>query len=413
MSLIPDGLQNRDMSPFSDPEPVFGPGGPASKDPYVNVAYPDAGVFYWHAMFSVPKGAQLHLEGEFPHSRYMSLISYDERGAPVESLADYLIVPNDGAVNPYIEGANRNSDQRGHLVEVVDLPPEIRRKEGSRFNMNTDVKNNDDPPKTSTRNSLNAASYAEGQQSVIYRIYVPDINTAPTGGVSLPVPILTLNNREVLRGDKACKLLNTRQPLKITANAIGVPMLVYTKLLNQPGKPDTWPATIPPTCFLQFDREFLLGIYNGQMPKSARKNTGGFYPNLDNNYVRTIINRKHGKVFVLRGKLPKTPKTYHGDEIRTSGDLVYWSICSNQGFANTRVNDCLFDEQVPVNETGEYIIAISREEDRLRNAYPECGIGWLPMADDGDGVLDEDVRVVQFRNMLASPGFFPCDPKGD
>ena len=76
--------------------------------------------------------------------------------------------------------------------------------------MNTDVKNNDDPPKTSTQNSLNAASYTEGQQSVIYRIYVPDINTAPTGGVSLPVPILTLNNGEVLRGDDACKLLNTR-----------------------------------------------------------------------------------------------------------------------------------------------------------------------------------------------------------
>jgi hypothetical protein len=150
--------------------------------------------------FSVPKGAQLHLEGEFPHSRYMSLISYDERGIPVESLVDYLIVPNDGAVNPYIEGTNRNSDQRGHLVEVVDLPPEIRRREGSRINLNTDVKNNDDPPKTSTRNSLNAASYAEGQQSVIYRIYVPDINTAPTRGVSLPVPILTLNNGEVLRG---------------------------------------------------------------------------------------------------------------------------------------------------------------------------------------------------------------------
>ena len=133
------------MSPFPDPKPVFGPGGPASKDPYVNVAYPDAGVFYWHAMFSVPKGAQLQLEGEFPHSRYMSLISYDERGAPIESLADYLIVPNDGAVNPYIEGANRNSDQRGYLIEVVDLPPEIRRKEGSRINLNTDVKNNDDP----------------------------------------------------------------------------------------------------------------------------------------------------------------------------------------------------------------------------------------------------------------------------
>ena len=116
MSLIPDGLQNRDMSPFPDPEPVFGPGGLPVK--ILTLMWPiQTPVFFIGTQcFSVPKGAQLHLEGEFPHSRYMSLISYDERGAPVESLADYLIVPNDGAVNPYIEGANRNSDQRGHLV---------------------------------------------------------------------------------------------------------------------------------------------------------------------------------------------------------------------------------------------------------------------------------------------------------
>jgi len=38
--------------------------------------------------------------------------------------------------------------------------------------------------------------------------------------------------------------------------------------------------------------------------------------------------------------------------------------------------------------------------DRPRNAYPECGIGWLPMADDGDGSFDEDVTIIQIRNML-------------
>ncbi len=387
------------------PRTCFWTRGPASKDPYVNVAYPDAGVFYWHATFSVPDGARLHLEGEFPHSRYMSLISYDARGAPVESLADYLIVPNDGAVNPFIEGARRDFDKRGYVVEVVDLPPEIRRIEGSKINLYTDIKKDEDTPKASSRNSLNATSYAGGQQSVIYRIYVPDKGSAPTGGVSLPEPVLTLSTGEVIKGAEACVILKTDQTPLITANAIGVPMSVYSKLVNQPGKPDTWPATVPPTWFLQYDREFLLGIYNGQLPKSARKSTGGFYPNLDNNYVRAIINRKHGKVFVLMGKLPNTPKTYHGDKIRTTGELVYWSICSNQGFANTRVNDCLFDEQVPVNENGEYIIVISRAEDRPRNAYPECGIGWLPMADDGDGALDEDVTVVQIRNMLASPDF--------
>ena len=74
--------------------------GPVSKDPYINIAYPDAGVFYWNAAFTVPEGAKMYLEGVFPYARYMSLISYDGRGSPVESLADYLIIPNDNSTNP-------------------------------------------------------------------------------------------------------------------------------------------------------------------------------------------------------------------------------------------------------------------------------------------------------------------------
>ena len=54
--------------------------GPVSADPYINVAYPDAAVKYWGAAFTVPDGAKLRLEGQFPHSRYMSFISYDDRG---------------------------------------------------------------------------------------------------------------------------------------------------------------------------------------------------------------------------------------------------------------------------------------------------------------------------------------------
>ena len=81
--------------------------GPVSKDPYINIAYPDAGVFYWNATFTAPEGARLYLKGIFPHSRYMSLISYDGRGAPIESLADYLIVPDENSINPFVDGASR------------------------------------------------------------------------------------------------------------------------------------------------------------------------------------------------------------------------------------------------------------------------------------------------------------------
>ena len=375
------------------PRDCFWSRGPVSKDPYINIAYPDAGVFYWHATFTIPDGAQLYLEGEFPYARYMSIISYDQRGAPIESLPDYIILPNEHSINPFIEGASRQNYKRSYTVEILNLSPEVRKTEGSKIKLET------------KKNSLNAPKYGRGQQSIIYRIYVPDKGKTESGGVSLPQVLLVMNNGIELRGKEACKMLHTNQPPQITMDAIALPMTKYSELVNQPEKPTTWPATVPPTWYLQYDREFLLGIYNGQPPKSFRKSTGGFYPNLDNNYVRTIINRKHGKVFFMRGKLPKTPKTYHQNKLMTKEELVYWSICSNQGFANTRVNDCLFDEQVPINKNGEYLIVVSREEDRPRNAYPECGIGWLPMADDGDGAIDEDITIIQIRNLLASPDF--------
>lgn len=377
--------------------------GPHSKDPYINLAYPDAGVFYWNAMFTIPEGAKLELKGEFPHARYMSLISYNEGGQPVESLADYLIVPDEGGINPFVVGADRTSSNRKYTIEVSSSQPKTRKKEGIRLSPSPQVEGTQLEERIF--NTIHAPAYHPSQQSLLYRIYVPDQAHPVTGGVKLPEPVLTLADGKVLRGEEACKALNTTQPLYISPNAVSVPMKKYYELVNLPNKPYAHPATNPPTWFIQYDRAFLLGIYSGQMPESARKSTGGFYPNLDNNYVRAIINRKHGKVFVLKGKLPQTPKTYHGNKKMTAGQLVYWSLCSNQGFANTRVNDCLFDEQVPVNEKGEYVIAISRKADRPRNAYPECGIGWLPMADDGDGALDEDVTVIQIRNMLASPDF--------
>ena len=108
---------------------------------------------------------------------------------------------------------------------------------------------------------------------------------------------------------------------------------------------------------------------------------------------------------MLRGKAPTTPKTLNGDAKMGDGDLRYWSFCSNQGFANTRVNDCVHDENVPVGPDGYYTIVVSRKSDRPRNAISQCGIAWLPMADDGDGAVDADVTVLQLRHMLGTGDF--------
>ena len=378
--------------PIPGPRSCFWLRGPHSADPYVNLAYPDASVFYWAAAFSAPEGATLEIRGDFAHARYQSFISYDQRGRPIESLADYLMQAAEGSTNPYHSGANRNAENRSYRVEVLNRAPKAERAIGEfRPDQNSNV--------------LHTPAYGDGQQVIIYRIYLPDEGRWPDGGVALPAPRLTLASGEVLEDKEACAALQTRQDLQISPDAAGIPPPIYRELLRQPGKPDTWPAQVPAKWYIQLDRPSLIGIYTGEMSETPRRSEGGFYPNLDNQYIRTIINRKHGKVFVLLGKMPVTPKTYQRDDTMVDADLRYWSLCSNQGFANTRVNACLFDEEVPLDRNGFYTIVISREADRPRNATRGCGIAWLPMADDGDGMYDEDVTIVQIRNMLASPDF--------
>jgi hypothetical protein len=384
--------------PIPGPRTCFWARGPASADPYLNIAYPDAATFYWAAVFTVPQGATLAFEGRFPRSRYMSFISYDEAGRPIESVADYLIKPKPGSVNPYLSGADRNAAGRDYSIEVVDSRPPPNQPVG----MNAGGQGG-------TREKLNAPKYgpAPGQQVVLYRIYVADKGTDETGGTGLPVPVLTMADGRMLKGAETCQALRTRQPLQLDPAAMAVPMDKYHELLASAAKfSPVFPATNPPSWYQQLDRDALYGIYTGTPPKAdAPKSEGGFYPNLDNQYIRTIVNRKLGKVFVVRGKAPTTPKTFNGDPKMGDGELRYWSFCSNQGFANTRVNDCVHDEKVPVGPDGYFTIVLSRAADRPRNAIPQCGIAWLPMADDGDGAADADVTVLQLRHMLGTGTF--------
>ncbi len=373
------------------PRDCFWMRGPHSGDPYINLAYPDSNVYYWAAAFSTPPGSEVYLEGEFPFSRYMSIISYDGRGRPIESLADYLIEPNEGSINPYLPGNNRLESNRTYKIKVLNQNSDFKRETGKISQIKSE-------------NTLHAPSYGPNQQTIIYRIYLPDNGLAPLGGVKLPQIIINHEGKE-LRGKDACLALKSSQDLALTLDAAGIPPMQYRELASQPDKPITWPAQNPPEWYIQLDRQSLIGIYTGEFNSNAPRSTGGFFPNLDNHYLRTIINRKFGKVLIIRAKAPKTPKTFNSNPIYEDNQLRYWSICSNQSFGNTRVNDCLFDEEIPLDSKGYFTLAISRLEDRPRNATNECGIAWLPIADDGDGVFDEDVGIVQFRHMLSRDDF--------
>jgi hypothetical protein len=373
------------------PKDCFWSRGPHGADPYINLAYPDANVFYWAAAFSMPEDTELYLDGDFPLARYMSIISYDGRGRPLESLADYLIEPEKNSTNPFIDSNSRIDKNRAYKIKVLNNSPITDRVTGK-------------ISKITSYNTLNAPSYGPNQQLIIYRVYLPDNKTGPLGGVNLP-QLKVVQNGKTYLGNDACKILNASQNLAITLDAAGIPPMKYRELASQPDKPETWPAKNPPEWYIQMDRQSLIGIYTGEFNNNAPRSTGGFFPNLDNHYLRTIINRKYGKVVLLKAKAPLTPKTYNSNPTYKQNELRYWSVCSNQSFGNTRVNDCLFDEEIPLDKNGYFTIFVSRLKDRPRNATKECGYAWLPMADDGDGVFDEDVSIIQFRHMLASDDF--------
>lgn len=370
------------------PKDCFWSRGPFSSDPYINVAYPDSNVYYWASAFSVPEGSELSIEGDYPYARYMSFFSYDERGKPIGSLTDFQIQSE--ATNPFIPGNQRSSYNRNYTIEVLNENPPT--------NTNENLTNE-------SINILFVPEYRKNQQLIVYRVYLPNNNIDISGGVNLPQPVLTLSDGTKLKGEQTCEALKSGQPLQVSFDALGIPPNEYRELISQPDKPDTWPAHNPPKWFIQLDRKSLIGMYTGEIDPNAPRSEGGFYPNLDNQYIRTILNRKHGKVLIVRGKAPTTPRTYTDTSIVGDTDLRYWSLCSNQSFVNTRVNDCLFDEEVPIDENGFYTIAISRLEDRPRNAIRECGMAWLPMAPDGDGMFDEDVTIIQFRHLLPSDNF--------
>ena len=135
-------------------KPIPGPNdcfwrGPFSADPYINIAYPDANVYYWAAVFSTPEGTTLEINGDYPYSRYMSFFSYNERGKQIESITDYQI--DSKAINPFIPGNNRLDMNRAYSIDVVH-----------------------DNLKANVANTIYSPQYRNNQQLRVYRIYLLD-----------------------------------------------------------------------------------------------------------------------------------------------------------------------------------------------------------------------------------------------
>ncbi len=363
----------------------------------INIAYPDANANYWGAMYTLPAGATLKLTGQYPHDRYSSIQAYNALGVVQDALADYQINPNAGSTNPFRAGANRNATKRSFTLSLSATSPAT-------------APNPDQTSGEPTRNVLNTTPSGDtsGIHYLIWRTYVPDKGRDLRGGVALPTPVLTLANGTILKGQALCNAVTSQVHRLPDISSLLVPAAQYNALRYQPGVPAWFPAQKTPVWRVQYNRAYLLALYTpGVTPPNVTKSgQAGFFPNLHNQYVRAALNRKLGKVVVLRGKLPTTPATYGGEKTMKGGtQMRYVSFCMTESVLTTKVTGCLYDEQVPLHAGRQYTIVISRAADRPRTATAKCGVAWLAWSPAGDGGTDHDFGWLQMRNMLPSPSF--------
>tara|TARA_R110002124_G_scaffold287214_1_gene471286 strand:+ start:2401 stop:3783 length:1383 start_codon:yes stop_codon:yes gene_type:complete len=359
-------------------------GGPYNIDnPKANFAYPDTGATYWHAKYMLPEDATLKLNGEYPYARYMSFNSYRaEDQSPAFALGDRDIKPNSGAINPFIPGAERNNENRGFQFEVAAGAA----------------------PVIPLDNVLYDDAAVGTEAILLYRVYVPNEGRDATGGVGLPDPELTLSSGEVLKGQNLCDTLQADQEL------IEIPVIppdTYARFRqNNPAKENpTWRAVYNTPFSLRCG---FLGQCDGNPVRQVP-----FYANLENQYIGTYIDRDIKPVAVIRGKIPTVPSTLQGSDIFDTDDtqLRYWSLCQNEYYSQ-KVTGCLYDEQVTINPDGYFTIATSLPEDRPSNVTDDCGVGYLPWSDQGDGFSIIEGRennatdgLLILRNMLPDPNF--------
>jgi hypothetical protein len=345
-----------------------------------NIAYLDGAASYWMSVLPIPPGGHIEIDGQFPHARYTSLITYDAQTQAIDDIHDTQIKPDRGSSNPFRVDASRNAVHRSYTVQVVN-----QQVPASGPAQNT----------LYTENAAGSKSSKDESLAIFQlRIYVTDLGDDIDGGVPLPsVSIVTSGGQTTTVPDCPDPTPDTGVNGTLAASGSGT---AFPSL----------PVSAPPVWHKYTNlATHELNIYGAgtPIPTAGTPTTdqdvgsGGFYENPDNNYIYAQMDQTLGQVLVLHAKAPTTPHTSDGEKRMGSGQLRYWSICTNNP-QTTQFYGCTYDEQVPLDEHGYYTIVISTAAARPSNATLACGIAWLPA-----GALPRTELIM--RNMLPSAGF--------
>lgn len=370
-------------------------------------------VTYLKLIILAPFDSQLIIEGDFPHARQMSFhiagpfdpeYPVSHNGGVFEvPLVDVDIEADEGHVNPFLVGADRNADKR-HYHVYFDL------KEGNMGELNPDLFK-DHYFKSSGNTRVGGPMSPTGPwgghaiiPSVIWlRYYAPDFTSDgkmdPLGGVEIPRAYYKLKTGEEfwLQADMSLAIARQKtthdgvktKPMEPTVplgatlgwlKVYGI-MQVHAEVF---GIFNSRPYGRYPEPLVKEDIRDDFACYFNQGPNQgvpgsiAHSATDQAY----NNYLVRNLWLGKDKVYVLTGRLPTTPKTRNGEPIMEKAQARYWSICHTGNHETEKVNynslvyGCLMDDEITVDENNDYIIIYSLSEDKPENALPECGVTW-------------------------------------
>jgi hypothetical protein len=399
-----------------------------------------ASYFHWGYPASLPEGTKIHIEGDFPHARYMNFqVSppwHPEhrawrggRGAPLVPLIDEDIEPDPGHTNPFRPGADRTAPKRHYHVTF-----ELRSGQAVALNPQAAV-----PPYRAPGN-VRIGGHRSGRDGqygpyIEFRMYAPD-RFEPYGGVALPVvrielpgqaptlapPIGDIYFRDNLdpaywvtpytwkqnpcgadgwsakdreQSGKRRRfvenvLANIAPPYRVDPRAASRRLpngdLLQLKAFGIAHYACTFSYPLAQARALCPKRDWDYFRRGPQAPPPGNdEHTNGW--DMANSYIFSFASLKPGEVLVFQGRAPRTPKTLQGaDTMPVSSQLRYWSLCLTAGSPAVTTLDCVMDEHVVRDASERYTIVISTAMDRPSNARRECGVTWLPWRAGGEAV---------------------------
>ncbi|MCB0726505.1 MAG: DUF1254 domain-containing protein [Ignavibacteriae bacterium] len=372
--------------------------------------WPEMQSTYFKIDLKLPKGAGIIFKGTYPHCRYFQIALYKAQNntfvSTGEAFAGDEIESDPGSENPFVVGANRLTENREFTLAIIadDRPSD---------------KNMQKP------NTLYAGTTGDAIECFV-RIYLNDNGFDGAGlrpasssheGTGLPKYTGFLEDGTRLSASEVVeKFMNsipvdTKQPF--TADQ-WVNMVISKD--NDPSlKPETSPARNPPVWEKYWNINYsIIGAFKSpedraKIPYAGAMDGGG---DPTTQYMLTLLSRKFGTVYVMKGKMPEFPDTFAGNsgrglEIMPESQTQYWSIVSCEAAPSGQIYDGLCDMQIPLDKDRNYTIVFSRKEDRPSNATIENGIAWLEWSPKGEGLDDPrnrtDFGMLMIRIMANNP----------